>query len=41
MDDIFHQHHGAIDQDAEIDGTHRDQVSRKAQRVKAEESHQQ
>ena len=31
---------GGVHQNAEIDGTHRDQVGREAQRVKAEESHQ-
>ena len=41
MDDILDEHHSAVDQDAEIDGTHRDQVGREAQRVKAEKSHEQ
>ena len=41
MDDVFDEHHGAVDQNAEIDGAHRDQVGREAQRVKAEEGHQQ
>jgi len=41
VDNILDEHHGAVDQDAEIDRAHRDQVGREAQRVEAEKSHQQ
>src|SRR2546426_9066264 len=32
MDDVLDEHHGAVDQNAEIDGAHRNQVGRKADR---------
>ena len=41
VEDVLDQHHRAVDQDAEVDRAHRDQVGRQAERVQADERDQQ